>query len=43
MVPRPDKFTWVADPKGIFSVKLAMLLLQSHIWPATPDPIWIKF
>ncbi len=43
VVPRPDKFTWVADPKGIFSIKSAMLLLQSHIRLAALDPIWIKF
>jgi hypothetical protein len=39
VVPRQDKLTWVADPKGLFSVKSAMGLIQRDVWPAAPDPI----
>uniref|UniRef100_A0A2N9I8Q2 Reverse transcriptase zinc-binding domain-containing protein n=1 Tax=Fagus sylvatica TaxID=28930 RepID=A0A2N9I8Q2_FAGSY len=40
--PIADKLIWIADPKGIFSVKSAHRLQQSHIWPSHPDPIWQK-
>ena len=43
LVPRADKLTWVADPKGVFTVKSAMVLLQRITWPAIPNPIWLKF
>ena len=43
VVPRTDKLTWVADPKGLFSMKSAMVLIQRDVWPAAPDPIWHKF
>uniref|UniRef100_A0A2N9I911 Protein kinase domain-containing protein n=1 Tax=Fagus sylvatica TaxID=28930 RepID=A0A2N9I911_FAGSY len=42
LVPRPDELAWVADSKGVFSVKSVLLLLQNHTWPAAPDPIWKK-
>ncbi len=35
-----DKLTWIADHKGVFSVKSALKLNHSHVWPANPDPIW---
>uniref|UniRef100_A0A2N9G9A9 Reverse transcriptase domain-containing protein n=1 Tax=Fagus sylvatica TaxID=28930 RepID=A0A2N9G9A9_FAGSY len=43
LVPRADKLTWVADLKGVFTVKSAMVLLQRITWPAVPNPIWLKF
>jgi hypothetical protein len=43
LVPRVDKLTWVANPKGVFTVKSALVLLQMHIWPTAPNPIWHKF
>ena len=42
LVPRPDELAWVADSKGVFSVKSVLLLLQNHTWPAAPDLIWKK-
>jgi hypothetical protein len=43
LVLRVDKLTWVANPKGVFTVKSTLVLLQMHIWPAASDPIWHKF
>jgi hypothetical protein len=43
VIPRTDKLTWVANPKGLFSMKSVMVLIQRDVWPAAPDPIWHKF
>ncbi len=40
LFPRPDKLTWIVDRKGVFSVKSALKLNQSLIWPANPDLVW---
>ena len=36
--PSPDKLCWIADPKGVFSVKSVYKLNLSHTWPCNPDP-----
>jgi hypothetical protein len=38
--PSPDKLCWIADPKGVFSVKSVYKLNISHTWPCNPDPCW---
>jgi hypothetical protein len=40
LFPRPDMLTWIVDRKGVFSVKSALKLNQSLIWPANPDLVW---
>ena len=43
MIPRPDKLTWIANPKGVFSVKSVHRIDLNHLWPAKPDSTWQKF
>jgi hypothetical protein len=38
--PSPDKLCWIADPKGVFSVKSVYKSNHSHTWPCNPDPCW---
>jgi hypothetical protein len=38
--PSPDKLCWIADPKGVFSVKSVYNLNLCHTWPCNPDPCW---
>uniref|UniRef100_A0A2N9IGZ4 Reverse transcriptase domain-containing protein n=1 Tax=Fagus sylvatica TaxID=28930 RepID=A0A2N9IGZ4_FAGSY len=35
-----DKLCWIADPKGVFTVKSAYKLNISHTWPCNPDSCW---
>jgi hypothetical protein len=42
VIPRPDKLMWIADPKGVFSVKSVHKMDLNHAWPAVPDPTWQK-
>uniref|UniRef100_A0A2N9EZP9 Reverse transcriptase domain-containing protein n=1 Tax=Fagus sylvatica TaxID=28930 RepID=A0A2N9EZP9_FAGSY len=42
LFPRPDKLTWIVDPKGIFSVKSAHWIITNHTWSILSDPIWKK-
>jgi hypothetical protein len=38
--PSPNKLCWIADPKGVFSVKSAYKLNLCHTWPSNPDTCW---
>lgn len=38
--PSPDKLCWIADPKGVFSIKSVYKSNHSHSWPSNPDPCW---
>ncbi len=38
--PAPDKLCWIADPKGVFSVKSVYKSNHSHTWSCNPDPCW---
>jgi hypothetical protein len=43
MIPKPDKLTWIADPKWVFSVKSVHRIDLNHLWPAEPDQTWQNF
>jgi hypothetical protein len=36
ILPSPDKLCWIANPKGVFSVKSVYKLHLSHTWPCNP-------
>ena len=40
--PLANKLVWIADQKGIFSVKSAYKIHSNLSWPPNPDLIWQK-